>query len=67
MEENCQLTVPILDALANFTLTDDLLRDVRETIIDRLESADIEDLPVVIKFILQTATGNDAERVFIHV
>lgn len=56
MNENPELTVPILDALSNLTLHSESLEDVRETILERLESAELDDLAVIVKFLLQTAS-----------
>jgi len=63
MDQNHRLIVPILDALSNFTVREDYMNKVRETVFDRLESADLEDLPLVVKFLLQTATSEDVYEV----
>ncbi|CAO3636846.1 unnamed protein product [Mucor hiemalis] len=56
MNENPELTVPILDSLSNLTLHSESLEDVRETVLERLESAELDDLAVIVKFLLQTAS-----------
>ncbi|KAK4518683.1 uncharacterized protein ATC70_008905 [Mucor velutinosus] len=63
MNENGDLTVPILDALSNLTLHSESLEDVRETVLDRLESANLDDLAVMIKFMLQTVTPMTIDQV----
>ncbi|KAL1918025.1 uncharacterized protein VTP21DRAFT_3291 [Calcarisporiella thermophila] len=63
MEENQELLVPILDALGNLSLPPDFMSDVRSIIIDRLRSADLDSLPVVIKVLLQTCTPENAQEV----
>ncbi|CEP15345.1 hypothetical protein [Parasitella parasitica] len=63
MNDNGDLTVAILDALSNLTLHSESLEDVRETVLDRLESADLDDLPVIIKFLLQTVTPITIDQV----
>ncbi|GAN01786.1 Fanconi anemia, complementation group D2 isoform X2 [Mucor ambiguus] len=63
MNENGNLTVPILDALSNLTLHSESLEDVRETVLDRLESANLDDLAVIIKFMLQTVTPMTIDQV----
>ena len=63
MDQNHRLIVPILDALSNFIIQEDYMNKIRETVFDRLESADLEDLPLVVKFLLQTATSEDAFEV----
>ncbi|XP_069142684.1 Fanconi anemia group D2 protein-like [Argopecten irradians] len=61
--QNNQLTVPILDALSNLTLTTDLLSEVRGSVLQTLASVKMEDLPVVIKFLLQSVNSQDAVEV----
>ncbi|KAG2226033.1 hypothetical protein INT45_002499 [Circinella minor] len=63
MHENTELTVPILDALSNLTLHSESLEDVRETVLDRLESAELDDLAVIIKFLLHTAKPHNIDIV----
>ncbi|CAG8433679.1 11261_t:CDS:10 [Ambispora gerdemannii] len=63
MEENYQLTVPILDALSNFIMHGNSINELRDVIIERLESADLADLPIVLKFLLQFVTPDDVEDV----
>lgn len=63
MDENGDLTVPILDALSNLTLHSESLEDVRETVLDRLESAKLDDLAVIIKFMLQTVTPMTIDQI----
>ncbi|XP_041347848.1 LOW QUALITY PROTEIN: Fanconi anemia group D2 protein-like [Gigantopelta aegis] len=58
-----QLTVPILDALSNLALKPDLLTEVRGSVMQTLDSVEMKDLPVVVKFLLQTATSQDALEV----
>ncbi|KAF9409653.1 Fanconi anemia group D2 protein, partial [Podila epigama] len=54
MESSTELIVPILDALSNLNLQSDILVKARNNVMDKLESAELDDLPVVIKFLLQT-------------
>ncbi|KAI8640920.1 Fanconi anaemia protein FANCD2, partial [Parasitella parasitica] len=63
MNDNGDLTVAILDALSNLTLHSESLEDVRETVLDRLESAHLDDLAVIIKFMLQTVTPATVDQV----
>lgn len=63
LRQNTGLTVPILDALSNLNLRSDLLAEVRASVIQMLPSAEISDLPVVVKFILQSVGDNDAFEV----
>lgn len=61
--DNSELTVPVLDALANLDLPVELLEEVVTDVLGKLHAVTIEDLPVVIRFLLQTATKDNAERV----
>ncbi|KAG0173219.1 Fanconi anemia group D2 protein [Apophysomyces sp. BC1034] len=63
MHENADLTVPILDALSNLTQHSDSLDDVRDTMLERLESAELDDLAVILKFLLQTSTVHTIDTV----
>ncbi|KAF9926229.1 Fanconi anemia group D2 protein [Linnemannia zychae] len=54
MESSSELMVPILDALSNLNLQSDMLINARNHVMDKLVSAELDDLPVVIKFLLQT-------------
>ncbi|KAK3841792.1 MAG: Fanconi anemia protein FANCD2 [Linnemannia gamsii] len=54
MESSSELMVPILDALSNLNLQSDMLVNARNHVLDKLISAELDDLPVVIKFLLQT-------------
>ncbi|KAF9376855.1 Fanconi anemia group D2 protein, partial [Podila verticillata] len=54
MESSTELLVAILDALSNLNLQADILINARNNVMDKLESAELDDLPVVIKFLLQT-------------
>jgi len=61
--QNTGLTVSILDALSNLSLRPDLLAEVRVSVIEMLPSAEVDDLPVVVKFILQSVGDGDAFEV----
>ncbi|CAG8441668.1 4041_t:CDS:10 [Acaulospora colombiana] len=61
IDQNHRLIVPILDALPHFTLQEDLMANVKATVFGRLESADLDDLAIIVKFLLHTASPNDAE------
>ncbi|KAK3837824.1 MAG: Fanconi anemia protein FANCD2 [Linnemannia elongata] len=54
MESSSELMVPILDALSNLNLQSDMLVNARNHVMNKLVSAELDDLPVVIKFLLQT-------------
>jgi len=58
-----ELFVPIMDTLSNLNLDEKLLMQVREVVLDRLPSVDLADLPVVIRFLLQSATTATVSQV----
>ncbi|KAF9105210.1 Fanconi anemia group D2 protein [Mortierella sp. AM989] len=63
MENSSELMVPILDALSNLNLQSEMLINARNHVMDKLESAELEDLPIVIKFLLQTVEPDTVEEV----
>ncbi|KAF3689815.1 Fanconi anemia group D2 protein [Channa argus] len=63
LQENTQLTVPILDALSSLNLSSPLLTEVRGAVMSTLAAVQLEDLPVVVKFILQSLSASDAYEV----
>ncbi|KAL0093289.1 Fanconi anemia protein FANCD2 [Phycomyces blakesleeanus] len=60
---NTVLTVPILDALSNLTLHSESLDDVRDVVLERLDSAELDDLPVIVKFLLHTVSPTTVDIV----
>ncbi|KAM7063670.1 Fanconi anemia group D2 protein [Molossus nigricans] len=63
LTENTSLTVPILDVLSSLRLDSQLLSKVRRLVMGKLSSVKLDDLPVIIKFILQSITATDALEV----
>ncbi|XP_054451289.1 Fanconi anemia group D2 protein isoform X2 [Pteronotus mesoamericanus] len=63
LTENTSLTVPILDVLSSLRLDPQLLSKVRQLVMGKLSSVKLEDLPVIIKFILHSVTTTDALEV----
>ncbi|XP_074054696.1 Fanconi anemia group D2 protein isoform X1 [Macrotis lagotis] len=61
--KNTTLTVPILDVLSSLQLDSKLLSKVRHLVMDKLSAVTLENLPVIIKFILHTVTATDALEV----
>lgn len=60
LETETELTVPILDALSNLSLSSEDIDVVRETVLRGLDGYEAEALPVVVKFILQSITPDNA-------
>ncbi|XP_019942151.2 Fanconi anemia group D2 protein [Paralichthys olivaceus] len=63
LQTNTQLTVPILDALSSLNLSSSLLTEVRGAVMATLAAVQLEDLPVVVKFILHSVSVSDAYEV----
>ncbi|KAM6980739.1 Fanconi anemia group D2 protein [Aplochiton taeniatus] len=63
LQENTQLTVPILDALSSLNLSSSLLSEVRVAVMATLSAVQLEDLPVVVKFILHSISTSDTNEV----
>ncbi|XP_043096952.1 Fanconi anemia group D2 protein isoform X2 [Puntigrus tetrazona] len=63
LQQNTQLSVPILDALSSLNLSSALLSEVREVVMGTLSAVQLEDLPVVVKFILHSISASDANEV----
>eukprot|EP00808_Paulinella_micropora_P030189 g12033.t1 len=55
MEEDGQLTVPVLDTLSHLNLPEATIKGLAEKLIERLGSARLEDLPVLVRFLLHSA------------
>ncbi|KAJ8788119.1 hypothetical protein J1605_005418 [Eschrichtius robustus] len=60
LTENTLLTVPILDVLSSLRLEPKLLTKVRKLVMGKLSSVMLDDLPMIIKFILHSITATDA-------
>ncbi|NXW55420.1 FACD2 protein, partial [Eurystomus gularis] len=63
LKQGRRLTVPILDALSHLDLDAGLLAEVRQSAMSVVPSVKLEDLPVVVKFILQHVKAADAVEV----
>ncbi|XP_032503885.1 Fanconi anemia group D2 protein isoform X6 [Phocoena sinus] len=63
LTENTLLTVPILDVLSSLRLEPKLLTKVRQLVMGKLSSVMLDDLPMIIKFILHSITATDALEV----
>ncbi|KAF4079161.1 hypothetical protein AMELA_G00189910 [Ameiurus melas] len=63
LQQNTQLTVPILDALSSLNLSSTLLSEVRGAVMATIAAVQLEDLPVVVKFILHSISASDANEV----
>ncbi|KAL3701169.1 hypothetical protein R1sor_019191 [Riccia sorocarpa] len=63
LQDDTQLIVPILDAFSSFNLDEVLFEQVVSLALSSLRSADSEDLPLVVKFLLQSATPTNVKQV----
>eukprot|EP00474_Spongospora_subterranea_P000695 CRZ01153.1 hypothetical protein [Spongospora subterranea] len=61
LRDDVSLTVHILDTLSNLNLSSDLMDDLRGTAVHALETSPIDDLPVIIRFVMHSCTKKDAE------
>ena len=57
------LTIPILDTISNLTLDATLVTEIHETLFESLSSFDVEALPVILRFFLQTTTPDRVDCV----
>ncbi|XP_062466664.1 Fanconi anemia group D2 protein [Pezoporus occidentalis] len=63
LKQGRRLTVPILDALSRLDLDAGLMAEVRQSAMTIVPSVKLEDLPVVVKFILHNVKAADAVEV----
>jgi Fanconi anemia group D2 protein len=63
LAQDPQLTAPIIECFSNLSLKPNLLDTVRTNVLEQLERADNDVLPVVVQFLLQTATQDTVARV----
>uniref|UniRef100_A0A671QDB9 FA complementation group D2 n=1 Tax=Sinocyclocheilus anshuiensis TaxID=1608454 RepID=A0A671QDB9_9TELE len=63
LQQNTQLAVPILDALSSLNLSSALLSKVREAVMGTLSAVQLEDLPVVVKFVLHSISASGPNEV----
>ncbi|XP_054834119.1 Fanconi anemia group D2 protein [Eublepharis macularius] len=63
LKEKTELTVPILDALSSLNLDLELLSEVRQSVMVTVAAVRMEDLPVIVKFILRSIKSTDAVEV----
>ncbi|CAL1274345.1 unnamed protein product [Larinioides sclopetarius] len=61
--DNQELNVIILDTLTNLNIEPELLSDMREKVIETITTANIEDLPVLVKFALQDLSSTEAPQI----
>ena len=59
LNENDELAVAILDTLGNLCLESSDLIEVRADVIQTLPSAQLADVPVIVKFLLQTVNSSE--------
>ncbi|KAH9503605.1 Fanconi anemia group D2 protein, partial [Bulinus truncatus] len=61
------LTCPVIEALTYLNITPDLVTEIRTSVLDILKSFSIPDLPVVIKFLLESVTSQDVVDVITEI
>ncbi|KAJ1980730.1 hypothetical protein H4R34_002347 [Dimargaris verticillata] len=58
-EQQPELTVAVLDALSNLQCNPKVTEKMQRNMLERLQSADTDDLPVMLKFLFQTVMPDD--------
>lgn len=66
LQGNLQLTSPIIDCFTNLHLSNDLTTSILEAALQRVDSADMADLPSLLSFIMQSATKLDIESTILQ-
>ncbi|GIY37177.1 fanconi anemia group D2 protein [Caerostris darwini] len=61
--DNQELNVIILDTLTNLNIESELLSEMRQKVIETITTANIEDLPVLVKFVLQDLNSSEASHI----
>ena len=57
MDDDQELLPPVLDALSNLNLESEMMATVQAKVMPKLKSADLQVLPLLVKFLLQTASS----------
>ncbi|CAL1539003.1 unnamed protein product, partial [Lymnaea stagnalis] len=60
---NKDLTCPVIDALTYLNISSDLVTEIRTSVLDMLKTFSINDLPIVINFLLESVTAQEALEV----
>uniref|UniRef100_A0A8C5SXL5 FA complementation group D2 n=1 Tax=Laticauda laticaudata TaxID=8630 RepID=A0A8C5SXL5_LATLA len=63
LKENIGLTVPVLDALSCLNLDMELLFEIRLSVMSSISAVKVEDLPIIVKFILHSMKATEATEV----
>ena len=63
LREDSQFTAPVLDSLGSLALPADLVEQVVELVTQSISSSNLTDVPVVIRFLMQHLTSDNAKMV----
>eukprot|EP00795_Rhopilema_esculentum_P012558 gene12558-3253_t len=63
LQQNSQLTASVIEAFTSLNLAGSLLTEVRQSVLDILDSANMEDCPACVRFILQSIGDEDCVQV----
>ena len=55
MKDDTSLTLTVLDALSNLNASEKVVLCVVNDVLDKLNSANVADVPVMVKFLMQSA------------
>jgi len=63
MKDDSSLTLTVLDALSNLNAPENVVLAVVNDVLDKLNSANVSDVPIMVKFLMQSANDEIAENV----
>ena len=63
MENEITLTVPILDSISNLYLSSEKKEEANERVLNLLSSSSIDDLPIIIRFLIDGCNTDNAANV----
>lgn len=59
------MIIPIINTLSFFELELDVLEPIVQNLLQKLETAELDQLPVMIQFLFQTATSDSINNVLV--
>ena len=65
LQSNSQLTSAIVDCFTNLHISDDLIVEILEAALQRVDSASFADLPCLLSFIMQSSAKLDIENIIL--
>lgn len=62
MTDDKSLLIPILDTLSHLSLPEEVVHSIADKLVERLSSTAMHELPVLLRFLLHTATKDNAKE-----